>query len=353
MSKIPAILSATLSVSLAACGGGSDHTPIGQPMTLPVVTTPQAASAGTLTVFNSTDGLFITATAAEGWEYTETRLAVAKSLDCIPRTKGGKPDVNRFLLRRKAHPAASELSYNLPLLVEPGTELFISLYAVVREVVPKTAQDEHDCIEQEIQQAWAEGVVFPNSTTGRYFTFTVKDGSTTSLAGQYRTHAQAAWGEPMGEAATYLASNFGPAFANRVTLGSPTGLNVRFTSAAAVVAFLPQSGMPSALSGSATNPQNLGNEFAGNVLALALNVGFDVYDPAFSAGTIAFADLVVADPSSAWYGVPVRSLLAAAHDHLANRADPMGPTLMDTNDALQRVNANFENGGDLGFLGLP
>src|SRR5882762_6278167 len=100
MSKIPAILSATLTISLAACGGGSDHTPIGQPVTTPLVTT-EPKTTGTLTVFNSTDGLFITATAAPGWNLLETRLAVSTSLNCIPHSKSGKTNVDYFMLRKK------------------------------------------------------------------------------------------------------------------------------------------------------------------------------------------------------------------------------------------------------------
>ena len=61
MNKIPAILSATLTATLAACA--DDPTPIGQPVTTPLVTS-EPATVGTVSVFNSTDGFFVTATPA-------------------------------------------------------------------------------------------------------------------------------------------------------------------------------------------------------------------------------------------------------------------------------------------------
>lgn len=362
MSKIPAILSATLTVSLAACGGGGgkDHTPVGQTVTTPVVTA-EPAPTGTLTVYNSTDGLFITATAAEGWEYTETRLAVATSLDCIPHTKTGAANPSRFMLRRKGKPAATELTYNLPLLVEPGTQLYIALHASARKfqtTVPQNDGQHGDCEDDEPQivSAWASGELFAGKGSGMYLTFTVQAPSGSSLSGLYRTHPQSAWGSAQANPSTdYLAANFAMAFpGGGVTIGSSTGFTAQFTTSQAVLAFLPQTGTAAALTRNWMNPSNASNAFAGEVLALALNLGFDRSDLAFSAHETALADLVVADPASAYYGLTVADVFASANTLLGGRSDPMGATLTDAFDAVERINANFENGtADLGFLAVP
>jgi hypothetical protein len=359
MSKIPAILSATLTVSLAACGGGSDKTPIGQPVTTPVVTSEPMAT-GTLTVYNSTDGLFVTATAEPGYEFLETRLAVSTSLDGIPKLKSGGPNLNRFLLRRKGKPAATELSYNLPLLVQPGTELFIALHADVRKIeAPATdeGRGHGDCDEGENKtlSAWAQGSDFAGGTGAMYLTFIVKAAGTPSLAGLYRTQTQAQWGaaESTGTT-TYLWTNFSAAFPSGATIGLTSGNTASFTTSSAVTAFLPQSGMAAMLSRRTINPADLANSLAGETLALTLNAGFDGFDPAFSASDTRMVDLVIADPASPCYGLRVSEVLTTANTLLSGRQDPMGLTLDDALDAVERINANFENGtADLGFLARP
>jgi len=79
--------------------------------------TSDQVSVGTLTVFNSTDGLFITADAGGGWELSGARLAVTKSLECMPVTKSGNAMVGRFLLKRACKKATTQIQFALPLLV--------------------------------------------------------------------------------------------------------------------------------------------------------------------------------------------------------------------------------------------
>src|SRR6185436_16904156 len=145
-----------------------------------------------------TDGLFLTATADPGWEFTETRLLVTKSLNCVPCTRNGAPNVNRFMLRKKGKPAATEMAYNLPLLVEPGTELFIVLNASVRKIeAPATdeGRGHGDCDDDENKTltGWAQGTAFPGTSGAQYVRFTVQAPGTATLAGQYKTYTQAEW----------------------------------------------------------------------------------------------------------------------------------------------------------------
>ena len=357
MSKIPAILSATLTISLAACGGGSDHTPIGQPVTVPLVTS-EPASVGTLTVFNSTDGLFITADAAAGWELRETRLAVTTSLDCIPHSKAGIPNVDHFLLRKKGGQGTTELGYNLRLVVDPGTQLFITLRAKVCPVKTPAKGDDHDgdCGDNEATTvAWAQGIPFTSKDGSMYLPYVVRAAAPPSLVGQFLTYTQASWAAQPGTASsTYLSTNFQRSFPGGVTIGSFMGNSAQFTSSQAIVAFLPESGTPSALNRSEFNPPNMANPFAGETLALALNVGFDAADPAFSSAAAPLSSLVVADPASVFFGLSVADVLAQANLLLAGRSDQVLVSLAEVYDAVTRINANFQNGtADLGFLSLP
>jgi len=360
MSKIPAILSATLTISLSACGGGSDHTPIGQPVTAPLVT-PEPKTTGTLTVFNSTDGLFITATAAQGWELLETRLAVTTSLDGIPHSKNGHTNIDHFLLRKMGGAGVTELGYNLRLLVEPGTLLYIALHADLRPTT--TTQDRHDdghgdCDDSDGRvSAWALGTPFPSKDGAMYLTYVVRAAPPPSLAGSYVTYTQAGWSSGPGSnpaASTYLGRNFMTAFPQGVTIGTSPGNYVLFTHPQAAAMFLPQSGSPAPLGSWFIDPPDLMNPLAGETLALALNMGFDAFDPTFSSSAVPLASLVVADPGSRFFGLTVGDVLSSANLLLSGRNQDVTVSLADALDAVNRINANFENGtADLGFLSLP
>jgi hypothetical protein len=358
MSKIPAILSATLSVTLAACGKEQDHTPIGQPVTTPLVTA-EPASVGTVSVFNSTDGLFVTATPAAGWQLSESRLSVALSLGCIPQSKSGAPNLDRFVLRKKKTGSSGEMTYALPLLVPAGTELFISLYAELRQISAAAAagaRETGDCGEDgKSTSAWAQGTPFIGKS-GMYLRYTVRDAAPPSLAGKYRTYSQENWGAASQDnaAAGYLGANFFRAFPLGATIGSSIGFSAQFTIPQAVADFLPQAGAAGPLIRRSVNPRDLANPFAGATLALTLNTGFDAADAAFSAGDLPLTALVVADPASPLYGLTVAEILSTANDYLAGRADLHGVLLEDVYDAVTRINANFEGGlADAGFLGMP
>jgi hypothetical protein len=357
MSKIPAILSATLSVTLAACGKDHDTTPVGQPTSTPLVT-PKAEDVGSLTVFNSTDGLFVTAKPGPGWELTQTRLSVSRSAASIPQNKTGKPNCDRFVLRRTKTDASGNMVYSLPLLVDPGTELVLALYAELRaaKAAGKAGERDHgDCGRDDTITAWAQGIPFPAKDGSMYITYKVQSAARSSLAGQYRTHSQENWGlEPdLVNPGGYLTRNFSTAFPQGVTIGSSGG-SAQFTTPRAVTDFLPQTGTSGPLSHAFVNPINLANPFAGDLLALSLNAGFDAADPAFSAGTLPITSLVIADPSSPLYGVSVMDVLAMANKHLAGQPLSLGILAGDLYAAVARINANFEGGMiDQGFLGVP
>jgi uncharacterized repeat protein (TIGR01451 family) len=119
--------------------------------------------------------------------------------------------------------------------------------------------------------------------------------------GNFRTQTQGGWGSRANgnNPGVYRDANFANAFPNGLTIGCSTGFTIKFNTSAAIKDFLPQGGSPAQLTasyvmGGAGNPvQNLGNVFAGQVLALSLSVGFDLYDANFGGSTTNLKDLIL------------------------------------------------------------
>jgi hypothetical protein len=356
MIKIPAILSATLSATLAACA--DDPTPVAPPVTAPLVAS-DGSPVGLVTVFNSTDGLFITAAPSAGWDLAETRLALSTKASLLPKSRGGGPDLDRFLLRKRKAGASGEMAYVLPLLVEPGTTIYIALYAQLSQTPTGNKADSRenaDCDSNDKTTAWVSGTPFVGESGAMFLAFTVQAAAPPTLAGRFRTHSQESWGGATADnsASLYLSGRFFATFPTGVTIGTDSGNNARFTSPQSVAAFLPQTGTPGTLDRRSVDPLDLANPFAGAALALALNVGFDVADGSFSASDLPLSDLVIANPASPLYGLTVGNVLGMANNHLARRAGPEDLRLEEVYDAVQQINANFEGGSmDGGFLGLP
>ncbi len=150
-----------------------------------------------------------------------------------------------------------------------------------------------------------------------------------------------------GNPGVYMTNNFSSAFPNGLTIGSSTN-KLSLTSAASVTSFLPSGGTPAALSaGNLINPTSYGNTFAGQLVAATLNVTFDSYDPSFTSSNNQLSSYVCT--FSPFNGVSVSQLLMEA-----NRAIGGGSTaytISDLNDALTKLNENYDNGTvDLGYF---
>ena len=152
------------------------------------------------------------------------------------------------------------------------------------------------------------------------------------------TVTQGGWGStPHGNnPGAFLAANFP---AGGVTIGSgfpnPTGppFWLRFTSAGAVKNFLPQGGTPGPLTASALNPTTgtAAGVFAGQVLALALNVQLKNFGSAVLIGT-----------GTSFDGQTVAQVLAAVNLALSGGALPAGFTYSSLNDLVDKLNNSFD-----------
>jgi len=204
------------------------------------------------------------------------------------------------------------------------------------------------------------------STSGTY-TVTVTDARgcqstcSTTIAvsapdpcGGIRTETQETWGvNPSGgNMGFYLVNNFYSAFSgpNYLTIGCGTRL-LRFTSGTAVSNFLPSNGAVAQLpNGTMTNPTNYNNSFAGQLVALKLNVRFDELYTPFSPSYYLLKNMVVANGLFA--GWTVQQVINAADQKIGSCGNSY--TREALQEALVAINQGYAGGTtNSGYLVCP
>ena len=167
----------------------------------------------------------------------------------------------------------------------------------------------------------------------------------TTCTHRYTTYTQGGWGsKPSGNnPGALLAAKFCRVYGScGVTIGGCKTL--RFTSASAIEAFLPQGGTARALSCSAVNPTGQLGVLAGQVLAMRLNIDFS------AAGITQTGLGSLRIQSGAFRGLTVTQFAAIANKALGG-GGTSGYTMSQINDAATAINENFDNGTtDNGFL---
>jgi hypothetical protein len=162
----------------------------------------------------------------------------------------------------------------------------------------------------------------------------------------FRTQTQGGWGStPNGNnPGMYLQNNFNAAFPQGITIGCNRTL--KFTSALAIRNFLPQGSSPAALTASFVNPTKtqVNNVLAGQVLALAISLGFDQHFPNFGSNPILLKDLIIA--SGSFQGWTVQQLFNEANKKLGGCASPY--SFSQLNQAVSAINENYVDGTTTG-----
>lgn len=127
----------------------------------------QAVTVGAVCLETLTDALLVHFRAADGWSIAETQVAVASSLDGIPRAEAGVPLIGRFPHRTTHTPAVQEFTYSIPLAeleVAPGDEVLVAAHA---SVVNTTGAEEG---------GWGRGERFtPRGNPAMYFRYSITD----------------------------------------------------------------------------------------------------------------------------------------------------------------------------------
>jgi hypothetical protein len=166
---------------------------------------------------------------------------------------------------------------------------------------------------------------------------------TTGVCGAYRTYNRGAWGNATAAyVGGYLSANFAAAYPSGLQIGD-CGSFIRLTSAVAVRNFLPSGGTVRKLNnGTLLNPLGsaYGNTFAANLVALNLNITFDLYDPAFSVSGIPLRDAVIT--TGPFIGWTVQQLYNAANNAIGCGGSKT--YLNNLNDALEAVNNSWFGG---------
>ncbi len=202
--------------------------------------------------------------------------------------------------------------------------------------------------------------VLVSSITGYAQTFTSCPGYHTQTQNQWScTNTNSA---SYSAVSNYLTNNFALAFPNGLSIGCTNTLLL--TTAKAVKDFLPQtSGINPLPAGNSVNPGRTGtvsstcnswqsNLFAGNLASLALNLGFDQWDPNWSLASGNLKDLLI--DSGAFKGWTVKMLFDTANAKIGGCTVNAAYTCALLNAAVTKVNANYIDGNVTGdYLVCP
>jgi hypothetical protein len=130
----------------------------------------QTIDAGTVTVWNDAELLYVRFDLTNGWAIGKSHLATAPTLDGIPQTKKGNPIVGHFPYATDHTPAVTQFLYAI--------ELEDAGYAVGDQILLATHAeallfDESGSIIGQ-EGAWADGEDFPWKNWATYFSYTIQ-----------------------------------------------------------------------------------------------------------------------------------------------------------------------------------
>ena len=246
------------------------------------------------------------------------------------------------------NPGQDQVSLTVPIANLPGDCIFFHAHIKLVKRDPVTGQEYFEF------WVWSNGTINASQNQcQRYFQY-CKQQCTPPDCGQLTTVTQGGWGAAPhgGNPGTYLHKNFAAAYPSGLTVGCAAGHWVKYTSADAITEFLPAGGTPGVLTANATDPafKSIKNVLIGQVTALALNVGFDAFDPSFGKAGINLGDMVIG--SGPFAGKTVSQFLAIANDVLGGCSTDFTPATV--NETADKINSNYDGGNvDNGFLVCP
>lgn len=274
------------------------------------------------------------------WYLTRCQLAVEVELDSIPQ-RNGNPTPTRF--EWDSGPLADATEHEFAVQFEAGWDINKVLHvaahsALVRVVNGKKVQTE---------VGWGGTEPFAGRKWALYSLYTI--GSQTPSSSGFRTVSQGDWGVPPegNNWGQYLALHFEEVFEPYLRVGY--GKWLLLTNRPAVTTYLADYGVPTKLSKSVQNPPANISVYAGQIVALTLNVKFDSAFADFAPSETNLKDLYVADPACRFYGWTVGEVLTEAEKVLGGYGSY---TPDEMNGCVTLINENFKDLGDNGFLSL-
>ena len=164
--------------------------------------------------------------------------------------------------------------------------------------------------------------------------------------GEMLTYTQNDWSNKTGPGGTLLQNDFATAYAGKggvLQVGASSGFEMLFDGPDAVQAYLPQSGLPAALTASLLDPTGSSSGvFGGSIVTLQLDVDF--YDDGFLAGTagLKLGDLLLCNAEPIPSGTSVRSFLAIANTALGGGST--GYMIADLDAIAEALQVSFSGG---------
>jgi len=307
----------------------------------------QHIDAGTVTVMNDGQEVTVEFRTSGDWYMSEVHLHIGLSLGDIPQNRSGNPQIGRFAYKETLSPASQYHEFTVDLGENgwvPGTELYIAAHAVVGKL------DAGSGNLYATETGWGEGPGFTGNSWAMYFKYTINECAPPPpdagiQPGDFRTQTQGGWGTAAqgGNPGAYRDANFAAAFPDGLVVGGPN--TAAFTSSYSVQQALPTGGTAGALAQSYVNPvTSEAGVLLGQVVALSLSVGFDLYDPNFGASSTNLKDLVVA--SGTFAGITVEQVLAEANTIIGGGWSSYSASQI--NDAVSAINENFVDGTAVG-----
>lgn len=166
----------------------------------------------------------------------------------------------------------------------------------------------------------------------------------------FQTYTQGGWSSPAqgNNPGKYRDDNFDSAFPGGVTIGNNAGYTALFTSPGAIENFLPAGGPAGPLLENHTDPSFTGaGVLAGQILALSLNIGFDLYDPNFAPSNNNLEDFILSGSGTACDGMTAGQVLEQGNLVLAGLGGSFSASQI--NDCAAWINERFVD-NECGFL---
>jgi len=203
----------------------------------------------------------------------------------------------------------------------------------------------------QVEGNWCQ--LYPSKEYVAKVTYTILPDPPTGGGDGYMTYTPGGWGAPPAgdNVGVYLRDNFTSTFPDGIILGVlGSGKFVLFTGAQAITDYLPSGGIPSVLTMSYLDPESkdLKNELVNQLLAAKLNVGFDLYNPDFATAIDNLENLLLNFSVSSLHEKTVKEIISIADKVLSGLE--LNYSCSEVTEALSKINENFVDGGDLGFL---
>ena len=319
--------------------------PCGDPLKLDLIAA-DTALAGGIRVVNSDEYLFVNYLTNDGWQLERTRLYAGPCAD-VPLTGAGEPAINQFPYQVDHPDMTTSYTYAIPLAD------LTDCYCIAPNALVKLFDDNGDPVQLDL--AWPDATYFSGSSGAAYLDFCTVECDdppppSGDCVGEFHTISQGGWGSPPNgnNPGVYLHAHFADAFPDGLTIGCD--YTVHFDSAQNVTDYLPGGSGPAVLDQDYVNPTEKISILVAQVTAMALNVGFDAYDPDFNASDFPFADLVISHGD--FEGWSVAEFLALAEEVLGGCNDDYSPSQI--NSLLSAINGSYQDvGTNGGWLECP